>query len=134
MSNDLFNPLWEKKTHKRIYYKATASNGAVALRGSWQDKYTHACIRIKFDYFYENQLTWASFHARQDLAQRACNGGNKNSDNEIRFEVVKLEQISAKEFNRLRRLDNKNYKKYWQQMNNKILDKLENELTTTGGN
>ena len=129
---DLFNPLWEKKTHKRIYYKATASNGAVALRGSWQDKYSHACIRVTFDECYENQLTYASFHARQDLAQRATNYANKNTEN--KFECVALEQISAKEFNRLRRLDNKNRKKYWQeQYSKKIAEMNENELAI-GGN
>ena len=33
MSNNLFDPRYEKRIIPRTYYKATASNGAVALRG-----------------------------------------------------------------------------------------------------
>ena len=130
--HDLFNPLWEKKIHKRIYYKATASNGSIALRGSWQDKYNYACIRLETEYLWDNQLSYASFHNTRELAQRATNYGNKHTD--MKFECVELERISAKEFNMLSRLNNKNKKKYIQARYQELMHEHDQQLTTTGGN
>lgn len=131
-NKDLFNPLWEKKTHIRVYYKATASNGSIALRGSWQDRCSHACIRLETEYLWDNQLGYASFHITRELAQRATNYGNKHTKH--KFECVELERISAKEFNRLRRLNNKGRNKYLNQRYQKLMHEHDQQLTTTGGN
>ena len=132
---DLFNPLWEKKTHKRIYYKATASNGAVALRGSHRDMYDYACIRVEVEteILYDNQLTWASFHRTKELAQRICNSANKHTQNGS-YEVVQLERISAQEHNRLRRLNNKGRNNYIKSRYQLIMQEAKRQVTTTGGN
>ena len=132
MSSNLFDPRYEKRIVPRTYYKATASNGAVALRGSWQDKYNYACIRLETEYLWDNQLAYASFHNTRELAQRATNYGNKNT--EMKFECVKLERISAKEFNRLRRLNNKNRNNYLNNRYQELMREAERQLSTTGGN
>ena len=132
MTNDLFNPLWEKRAHQRVYYKATASNGAIALRGSHRDMYNYACIKVETDFVYENQLTYASFHARQDLAQRATNYANKHTDN--KFECVELERISAREFRRLRQLNNRSRNNYLNNRYQQLMHEHDQQLTTTGGN
>ena len=113
MSNNLFDPRYEKRIIPRTYYKATASNGAVALRGSHRDMYDYACIRVEVEteILFDNQLTWASFHRTKELAQRICNSANKHTQSGS-YEVVQLERISAQEHNRLRRLNNKGRNNY----------------------
>ena len=138
MSNDLFNPMYEKRVVPRTYYKATASNGAVALRGSWNDTRTHACIKVETQILYDNQLTYASFHVSQKYAQQATNRANKYYDGKIMFECVELERISAKEYNRLKRLERKHLKEYREYRNGIVQQVIEmnkqQQLTTTGGN
>ena len=135
MSNNLFDPRYEKRIIPRTYYKATASNGAVALRGSHRDMYDYACIRVEVEteILYDNQLTWASFHRTKELAQRICNSANKHTQNGS-YEVVQLERISAQEHNRLRREYNKSRKKYWSEKNKEtMLEFLANEVLDEGG-
>lgn len=113
MSNDLFHPTWEKPATRRVYYLATASTGAVAVRGSWRDMYSHACIRSNKDY--ENQIAWSSFHSTKELAEQACKRNNKWYKDRHTFEVVELTQITASEARKIRRLavkaDNEYFKK-----------------------
>ena len=137
MSNNLFDPRYEKRIIPRTYYKATASNGAVALRGSWNDTRTHASIKVETQILYENQLTCASFHVSEKYAQQATNRANKYYDGKIMFECVKLERISAKEYNRLKRLERKHLKQFREKRTaivQRVLDMNQQQLTTTGGN
>lgn len=97
----------------RTYYHAVASNGAQALRGSHDDRYTHAVVMVKVDY--PNQLSWATFHGSEQLAKRQITnnrnwqkksieqGSTYGTDRE--WEVVKLEKITAKEFRAIKSAD-----------------------------
>ena len=53
----------------RTYYHAVATtNGAQALRGSGEDRYTHAVVMVQVNY--PNELSWATFHSSKQLATR----------------------------------------------------------------
>ena len=99
----------------RTYYVAVASNGAQALRGSGDDRYTHAVVMTTINY--PNELSWATFHASEQLAKRQFtsnvnwqkksieNGSTYGSNRQ--WEVVPLKKVSAKEFRAIKVTDRK---------------------------
>jgi hypothetical protein len=99
----------------RTYYVAVATNSATALRGSGDDRYTHAVVMTAINY--PNELSWATFHGSEQLAKRQIttnrnwqkqsneNGSNYGSNRE--WEVVPLKKVSAKEFRAIKIADRK---------------------------
>ena len=97
----------------RTYYHATATNGAQALRGSGDDRYTHAVVMTTINY--TNELSWATFHSSEQLAKRlvtsnrnyqkqSIEGGSSYWENR-EWEVVPLKKISAKEYRAIKKAD-----------------------------
>ena len=104
----------------RTYYLAVASNGAQALRGSGDDRYSHAVVMTTINY--PNELSWATFHASEQLAKRQITS-NRNYQkksiasghtygNDREWEVVKLEKITAKQFRAIKSADLKANQEY----------------------
>ena len=99
----------------RTYYVAVASNGAQALRGSGDDRYTHAVVMTVINY--PNELSWATFHASEQLAKRQLtsniNWQKKSIENGFtygnnrEYEVVQLKKVSAREFRAIKVADRK---------------------------
>ena len=99
----------------RTFYVAVASNGAQALRGSGDDRYTHAVVMTSIEY--PNEVSWATFHASEQLAKRQItsnrnwqkksieNGSNYGSNRE--WEVVQLKKVTSKEFRAIKTTDRK---------------------------
>jgi len=99
----------------RTYYHAVALNGAQALRGSGEDRYTHAVVMTAINY--PNELSWATFHSSKQLATRQLvsnenwqkksvdNGSTYGSNRE--WEVVPLKKVSGKEFRAIKIADRK---------------------------
>jgi len=98
----------------RTYYHAVATtNGAQALRGSGEDRYTHAVVMVQVNY--PNELSWATFHSSKQLATRQLvtneNWQKKSIENgsshwEGRaWEVVELKKITAKEYRAIKKAD-----------------------------
>jgi hypothetical protein len=99
----------------RTFYVAVASNGAQALRGSGDDRYTHAVVMTSIEY--PNEVSWATFHASEQLAKRQItsnrnwqkksieNGSSYGSNRE--WEVVQLKKITSKEFRAIKTTDRK---------------------------
>ena len=104
----------------RTYYVAVASNGAQALRGSGDDRYSHAVVMTTIDY--PNQISWATFHASEQLAKRQItsnrnwqkksieNGSTYGSNRE--WEVVPLKKVTGKEFRAIKVADRKTNTEY----------------------
>ena len=96
----------------RTYYLAVASNGAQVLRGSADDKYTHAVVNLKM--LYPNAITYGTFHARDELAKRQCTS-NKNAKKRYsnnswgNWEVVTLQYVTAKQAREIKKADMKRY-------------------------
>jgi hypothetical protein len=99
----------------RTYYVAVASNGAQALRGSGDDRYTHAVVMTSINY--PNELSWATFHASEQLAKRQITS-NRNYQKKSKehgssywenreWEVVPLKKVTAKEFRTIKTTDKK---------------------------
>ena len=99
----------------RTFYVAVASNGAQALRGSGDDRYTHAVVMTSIEY--PNEVSWATFHASEQLAKRQItsnrnwqkksieNGSSYGSNRE--WEVVQLKKVTSKEFRAIKTIDKK---------------------------
>ena len=99
----------------RTFYVAVASNGAQALRGSGDDRYTHAVVMTSIEY--PNEVSWATFHASEQLAKRQItsnrnwqkksieNGSSYGSNRE--WEVVQLKKVTSKEFRAIKTTDRK---------------------------
>lgn len=99
----------------RTFYVAVASNGAQALRGSGDDRYTHAVVMTSIEY--PNEVSWATFHASEQLAKRQItsnrnwqkksieNGSSYGSNRE--WEVVQLKKVTSKEFRAIKTTDKK---------------------------
>ena len=99
----------------RTYYVAVATNSATALRGSGDDRYTHAVVMTAINY--PNELSWATFHGSEQLAKRQItsnrnyqkqtieNGSTYGSNRE--WEVVPLKKVSAREFRAIKVTDRK---------------------------
>jgi hypothetical protein len=97
----------------RTYYHAVATNGTQALRGSGEDRYTHAVVMVEVNY--PNELSWATFHASEQLAKRQIttnrNWQKKSEESGSTYgtgrewEVVPLKKISAKEFRAIKKAD-----------------------------
>ena len=114
------NTGYERKP--RTYYHATATNGTQALRGSGDDRYTHAVVMTETNY--PKELSWATFHSSEQLAkrqftsninwQKKCieNGSTYGSNRE--WEVVELKKITAKEFRGIKKADTKACNEYTQ--------------------
>jgi hypothetical protein len=104
----------------RTFYVAVATNGAVALRGSGEDRYTHAVVMTSIDY--TNEVSWATFHASEQLAKRQItsnrnwqkksieNGSTYGNNRE--WEVVPLKKVTAKEFRAIKVTDKKAHDEY----------------------
>ena len=99
----------------RTYYVAIATNSATALRGSGDDRYTYAVVMTKINY--PNELSWATFHASEQLAKRqltsnvnwqkkSIEGGSSYWENR-EWEVVPLKKVTAKEFRAIKVADKK---------------------------
>ena len=100
----------------RTYYVAVASNGAQALRGSGDDRYTHAVVMTVINY--PNELSWATFHASEQLAKRQLTT-NRNYQKKYQesgatyygsgreWELVPLKKVTAKEFRAIKKADSK---------------------------
>jgi hypothetical protein len=110
--------LLDKKGYQRkprTFYVAVASNGAQALRGSGDDRYTHAVVMTSIEY--PNEVSWATFHASEQLAKRQItsnrnwqkksieNGSSYGSNRE--WEVVQLKKVTSKEFRAIKTTDRK---------------------------
>jgi hypothetical protein len=101
----------------RTYYHAVATNGAQALRGSGEDRYTHAVVMTTTNY--PNELSWATFHGSEQLAKRQLTTNNnykKTASGETGYysyyavaewEVVPLKKVSAREFRAIKTADKK---------------------------
>ena len=99
----------------RTYYVAVATNSATALRGSGDDRYTHAVVMTAINY--PNEVSWATFHGSEQLAKRQItsnrnwqkksieNGSTYGSNRE--WEVVPLKKVSAREFRAIKVTDRK---------------------------
>jgi len=99
----------------RTYYVAVATNSATALRGSGDDRYTHAVVMTAINY--PNEVSWATFHGSEQLAKRQItsnrnwqkksieNGSTYGSNRE--WEVVPLKKVTAKEFRAIKVTDRK---------------------------
>ena len=131
MSNDLFNPKWEKSRTPRTYYLAIASNGKKAIRGSWRDVYSYAsvCINRHDDLQF---LYWASFHSTKELADKNTKSGNKRyGASGYIFETIELQKIDRKEFAKLSRMRlkeiNQERESYYQKMQEYYLKEQEQE-------
>jgi len=122
----------------RVYYHAVASNGAQALRGSGYDRYTHAVVMTTINY--PNELSWATFHASEQLAKRQIttnrNYQKKVSDSDYwsnrEWEVVPLKKVTAKEFRAIKKADSKandDYTKQRVQFSTGLFVEQEGELT-----
>ena len=104
----------------RTFYVAVATNSAVALRGSGEDRYTHAVVMTSINY--PNEVSWATFHASEQLAKRQIttnrnwqkksieNGSTYGSNRE--WEVVPLKKVTAKEFRAIKVADRKAHDEY----------------------
>lgn len=108
--------LLDKKGYQRIprtYYVAVATNGAQALRGSAEDRYSHAVVMTAINY--PNELSWATFHASEQLAKRqlTSNINYQKKSNEggygyytgREWEVVPLKKITAREYRAIKKAD-----------------------------
>jgi hypothetical protein len=101
----------------RTYYVAVASNGAQALRGSGDDRYTHAVVMTTINY--PNELSWATFHGSEQLAKRQITSNRnhqKTASGETGYynywegrewEVVQLKKVTSKEFRAIKIADKK---------------------------
>ena len=97
----------------RVFYHAVATNGAQALRGSGYDRYTHAVVMTSVNY--PNELSWATFHATEQLAKRQLTTnrnyqkkvGDNNYWNNREWEVVKLEKITSQQYRAIKKADKK---------------------------
>jgi hypothetical protein len=97
----------------RTYYHAVATNGAQALRGSGDDRYTHAVVMTLINY--PNEISWATFHSSEQLAKRQItsnrNWQKKSDENGSTYgtgrewEVVELKKITAREVRAIKKAD-----------------------------
>jgi hypothetical protein len=99
----------------RTYYHAVALNGAQALRGSGEDKYTHAVVMVNVNY--PKELSYATFHSSKQLATRQLITNENWQKKSIaqgsswwegrEWEVVELKKISAREYRAIKKADSK---------------------------
>ena len=97
----------------RTYYHAVATNGAQALRGSGRDVYSYAVVMTSVNY--PNELSWATFHATEQLAKRQATSnrnyqkkaGDSDYWNNREWEVVPLKKITAQEYRAIKKADSK---------------------------
>jgi hypothetical protein len=97
----------------RTYYHAVTTNGAQALRGSGDDRYTHAVVMTIINY--PNELSWATFHSSEQLAKRQITSNRNWQKKSIaegsswyegrEWEVVPLKKITAKEYRAIKKAD-----------------------------
>lgn len=114
MGQELLDKTGYQRT-PRTYYLAVASNGAQALRGSGEDRYTHAVVMTTINY--PNELSWATFHGSEQLAKRQITSNRNWQKQSIEYgstflqnrewEVVPLKKISAKEYRAIKKVDSK---------------------------
>ena len=104
-------PYWKQQT--RTYYHAVASDGSQAVRGSGQDKYTHAVVQTSP--MYKGELSWATFHGSLQLAKRQLTSNinwTKKSNRDETYEVVELKKVTAKEVRQIKKSANEAHKAY----------------------
>jgi protein tyrosine phosphatase len=100
----------------RTYYLATTSTGLKFIRGSHDDRYTHAVVCTKAPHFKPEQIeTYGWCHARKDLAVRNFNKQKKFSaeqDNKYEYELIELQKITAKEVREVKKQAKKQYQQW----------------------
>ena len=100
----------------RTYYIATTSTGLKFIRGSHDDRYTHAVVCTKAPHFKPEQIeTYGWCHARKDLAVRNFNKQKKFSaekDNKYEYELIELQKITAKEVREVKKQAKKQYQQW----------------------
>ena len=124
-----------RQRNARVYYKATASNGRVALRGSWQDRYSHAVIKVDEGEFPNQLIGWATYSRSEQLAKRNLTRftnlySDKYGDKVYRFELVQLEQITAREFRKYKSLQKKSLNDYYKKLQDELQQKGETNADT----
>lgn len=111
------NTNWTRKP--RTYYLAVTSTGLKFIRGSADDRYSHAVVCSKAPHFRPKQIeTYGWCHARLDLAKRNFNRYKKFSaeqDNEYEYELVELQKITAKEVRAIKKITKKEYKEHYEE-------------------
>jgi hypothetical protein len=113
MGNELLDVNTNYSYKPRTYYHALASNGAQAVRGSHDDRYTHAVVMTSISY--PNQLSWATFHGSEQLAKRQITSnrnyqkkaGDSHYWNNREWEVVPLVKITAQQYRAIKKVDSK---------------------------
>ena len=99
----------------RTYYLAVTSTGLKFVRGSCDDKYTHAVVCSKAPHFRPQQIeTYGWCHSRSDLAKRNFNRCKKQ-EGEYEYELVELQKINAKEVRQIKKITKKEYNEYYTQ-------------------
>jgi hypothetical protein len=136
MGQELLNHTgWIRKP--RTYYLAVTSTGLKFVRGSGDDKYTHAVVCSKAPHFRPQQIeTYGWCHSRFDLAKRNFNRYkkfNEEEENEYEYELIELQKITAKEVRQIKKITKKEYKEHYEQFNvqNNQLTEKENTNDNT---
>lgn len=129
----------QRERSPRIYYRAQASNGRVALRGSWRDVYSHAVVQVCDEQFQDELISWATYHSSEQLAKRRLTYltnaySKKYGDDTYSFELIKLEKITAKEFRKYKALQKKGLNKYAELRRQQLIDHTGINPDTEGGN
>lgn len=140
MGNELLDVNTNYTYRPRTYYHAVASNGAQALRGSGEDRYTHAVVMTTINY--PNELSWATFHGSEQLAKRQITSNRNYQKQSIEggssywgnreWEVIPLKKITAKEYRAIKKADKKasdDYVKKQVQFSTGLFVEQEGELT-----
>ena len=123
---------WIRKP--RTYYLAVTSTGLKFVRGSCEDKYTHAVVCSKAPHFRPQQIeTYGWCHSRFDLAKRNFNRYKKfreQQGNEYEYELVELQKINAKEVRQIKKITKKEYNEYYTQQQQESEGTKENKENT----
>lgn len=80
------------------YFLATTSTGLRVIRGSTNREYPYACVATTRTNYGSTVDVWSS---REELAQKNLKSMtkwyNKSTDSQMSFEVIRTQEISAKE-------------------------------------
>jgi hypothetical protein len=124
---------WIRKP--RTYYLAVTSTGLKFVRGSCEDKYTHAVVCSKAPHFRPQQIeTYGWCHSRLDLAKRNFNRYKKfreQQSNEYEYELVELQKINAKEVRQIKKITKKEYNEYYAQQQEEYYTQQQQESEGT---
>ena len=102
---------WIRKP--RTYYLAVTSTGLKFVRGSCEDKYTHAVVYRRFDLDKKNFNRY------------------KKQENEYEYELVELQKINAKEVRQIKKITKKEYNEYYAQQQEEYYTQQQQESEGT---